>query len=328
MRKTLAFVLTAAAAMLLLGSCGEETESEATESPTSITAITIESSQPVTTEDEDIPEMDYATASRIGLLTSSYFSEDGRGFLRTDDDLAEADLSGMADTVVSSDAVTSITAYTDDNLTGISANNSFTLSFMMATENSVLADEITNSGIEQADELIERYCTRNSMDAIVVDTTITVVVVVPGNIDYYVNLSDGVFSVQRNYETNNPVYTEEPSTSTETTAEVPSEEPAATVSTSTEPAVSESAQPSASESEEPAATDGNGYTYKDTTGVMYATADVNVRNEPDIDGERLGTLDEGEKVTVTGICNETGWYRITYDGSVGYVSNDYLTSEN
>ncbi|MCD8211570.1 MAG: SH3 domain-containing protein [Oscillospiraceae bacterium] len=321
MRKTLAFVLTAAAAMLLLGGCGEETESEATDSPTAITAITVEPSQPVSTDNGEIPEMDYATASRIGLLTSIYYSEDGRGFLRTDDDLAETDLSGMADTVESSDAVTSITAYTADNLNGISANNSFTLSFMMATENDILADEIANSGVEQADELIEKYCTWNSMDAIVVDTTITVVVVVPGNIDYYVNLKDGVFSVERNYETNNPVFTEEPSPSTEV-----SEEPAA--STSAEPAASESAQPSASESEAPAATDGNGYTYKDTTGVMYTTADVNVRNEPDIDGERLGTLDQGEKVTVTGICNETGWYRITYNGSVGYVSNDYLTSEN
>lgn len=42
---------------------------------------------------------------------------------------------------------------------------------------------------------------------------------------------------------------------------------------------------------------------------------------------KLGKLAADDEVTVTGKCNETGWYRIVYKGSVGYVSNKYLTSE-
>ena len=60
---------------------------------------------------------------------------------------------------------------------------------------------------------------------------------------------------------------------------------------------------------------------------MYAKSSVNVRDLPSSDGEKLGKLSEGAEVKVTGQCNETKWYRIEYDGKVGYVSNKYLTTE-
>ena len=66
------------------------------------------------------------------------------------------------------------------------------------------------------------------------------------------------------------------------------------------------------------------YTYTDMNKTMYAKSSVNVRDLPSTDGNKLGGLSSGQTVTVTGKCNETGWYRIDYNGSVAYVSNSYL----
>lgn len=66
------------------------------------------------------------------------------------------------------------------------------------------------------------------------------------------------------------------------------------------------------------------YTYTDMNKTMYAKSSVNVRDLPSTDGNKLGALSSGQAVTVTGKCNETGWYRIDYNGSVAYVSNSYL----
>ena len=75
--------------------------------------------------------------------------------------------------------------------------------------------------------------------------------------------------------------------------------------------------------EEPAVT----YTYAELSQTMYAKQDVNVRDIPSADGNKVDGLSFAEAVTVTGKCNETGWYRITYGGKTAYVSNHYLVSE-
>ncbi|MCD8119325.1 MAG: SH3 domain-containing protein [Lachnospiraceae bacterium] len=75
------------------------------------------------------------------------------------------------------------------------------------------------------------------------------------------------------------------------------------------------------------AVDANGYTYtmiSDT--IMYVKQQVNVRSIPSKEADKLGSLSAGTPVTVTGQCNETGWYRIAFNGGTGYVSNNYLTS--
>ncbi len=66
------------------------------------------------------------------------------------------------------------------------------------------------------------------------------------------------------------------------------------------------------------------YTYTDLTATKYVKSSVNVRSLPCTDGEKMGGLSTGNEVTVTGQCNETGWYRINYNGSTAYVSNSYL----
>lgn len=66
------------------------------------------------------------------------------------------------------------------------------------------------------------------------------------------------------------------------------------------------------------------YTYTDMDATKYAKSAVNVRNMPTTDGEKLGGLSTNNEVKVTGQCNETGWYRIEYNGNVAYVSDSYL----
>ena len=66
------------------------------------------------------------------------------------------------------------------------------------------------------------------------------------------------------------------------------------------------------------------YTYKEFNKTMYAKSSVNVRDLPSTGGNKLGALSKAQEVSVTGQCNETNWYRITYNGHVAYVSNNYL----
>ena len=69
------------------------------------------------------------------------------------------------------------------------------------------------------------------------------------------------------------------------------------------------------------------YTYTDISATMYATQTVNVRNLPNTDGEKVGSLSTNQEIAVTGQCNETGWYMFDYNGQTAFVSNSYLSTE-
>lgn len=71
------------------------------------------------------------------------------------------------------------------------------------------------------------------------------------------------------------------------------------------------------------------YTFEEyeTPKTMYAKASVNVRDIPEKTGNKLGGLSTNQEVIVLGKCNETGWYKIEYKNSIGYVSNNYLVNE-
>ena len=60
------------------------------------------------------------------------------------------------------------------------------------------------------------------------------------------------------------------------------------------------------------------------TATMYAQQTVNVRDLPDTKGNKLGGLSTNDEITITGQCNETGWYRFDYNGSVAYISDKYV----
>ena len=69
------------------------------------------------------------------------------------------------------------------------------------------------------------------------------------------------------------------------------------------------------------------YSYTEMSVAMYVVKAVNVRDMPSVDGQKIGSLKAAQEVAVTGQCNETSWYRIDYNGQVGYVSNNYIAAE-
>lgn len=80
--------------------------------------------------------------------------------------------------------------------------------------------------------------------------------------------------------------------------------------------------------EEPAAEEPSSpYSYTELSQTMYAQSTVNVRDLPEQTGAKLGSLTTNQEVTVTGQCNETGWYKISYNGGEAYVSDSYLGTE-
>ena len=85
---------------------------------------------------------------------------------------------------------------------------------------------------------------------------------------------------------------------------------------------SEKTQPEAVATPEPVTTE------KCTEKVMWATGTVNVRENGSTSYKKVGSLKAGEQVTVTG-TDSTGWYEIRLqDGTVGHVSDKYLTEDD
>lgn len=128
---------------------------------------------------------------------------------------------------------------------------------------------------------------------------------------------------------------EETVESTESEASVPEEELSTemTMESETESAVPETTE-TVTETVEPVADSAAievktvaAYTYTDLNKTMYAKSTVNVRSLPSTDGDKLGSLSKNQEVTVTGQCNETGWYRIKFNNSEACVSNKYLSDE-
>ena len=126
-------------------------------------------------------------------------------------------------------------------------------------------------------------------------------------------------------EESEPEATAEPDaiTEPEATAEpAVTTEPAGTADTqeaadATEPTAAEAAATATPEAEPAAVV----YTYTDMNQTMWAKSSVNVRDLPSTDGNKVGSLKGGQEVTVTGRCNETGWYRLD---NGNFVSGNYL----
>lgn len=123
---------------------------------------------------------------------------------------------------------------------------------------------------------------------------------------------------------------------TEKPAAEPTEAPAKTVDegSATEPveSVAVTAEPDTKPSAEPVAASAGaaaeaGYTCTEMTQTMYAKSAVNVRDLPSTDGKKIGSLKASQEITVTGKCDQTGWYRFDLNGTTGYVSDKYIVSE-
>lgn len=70
-----------------------------------------------------------------------------------------------------------------------------------------------------------------------------------------------------------------------------------------------------------------GYTYSELNQTMYAKSAVNVRDLPSTDGKKIGSLKASQEITITGKCDQTGWYRFDWNNTTGYVSDKYIVSE-
>lgn len=123
---------------------------------------------------------------------------------------------------------------------------------------------------------------------------------------------------------------------TEKPAAEPTEAPAKTVDegSATEPVepVAVTAEPDTKPSAEPVAASAGaaaeaGYTCTEMTQTMYAKSAVNVRDLPSTDGKKIGSLKASQEITVTGKCDQTGWYRFDWNNTTGYVSDRYIVSE-
>ena len=123
---------------------------------------------------------------------------------------------------------------------------------------------------------------------------------------------------------------------TEKPAAEPTEAPAKTVDdgSATEPVepVAVTAEPDTKPSAEPVAASAGaaaeaGYTCTEMTQTMYAKSAVNVRDLPSTDGKKIGSLKASQEITVTGKCDQTGWYRFDWNNTTGYVSDKYIVSE-
>lgn len=70
-----------------------------------------------------------------------------------------------------------------------------------------------------------------------------------------------------------------------------------------------------------------GYTYSEFNQTMYAKSAVNIRDLPSTDGKKIGSLKASQEITITGKCDQTGWYRFDWNNTTGYVSDKYIVSE-
>lgn len=78
---------------------------------------------------------------------------------------------------------------------------------------------------------------------------------------------------------------------------------------------------------EPVSAADTGYTYSELNQTMYAKSAVNVRDLPSTDGKKIGSLKASQEITVTGKCDQTGWYRFDLKGTTAYASDKYIVSE-
>lgn len=109
----------------------------------------------------------------------------------------------------------------------------------------------------------------------------------------------------------------------------PTEAPTESETAPTETAPVESPVPTVEPTAEPVETTAvsTGYTYSELNQTMYAKSTVNVRDLPNTDGKKIGSLKASQEITVTGKCDQTGWYRFELNNTTGYVSDKYIVSE-
>lgn len=69
------------------------------------------------------------------------------------------------------------------------------------------------------------------------------------------------------------------------------------------------------------------FTTDDADMILYACKNVNVRSLPDTGSKRIGALNIGDEVHVSGSVDGK-WYRFEFEGETAYVSSSYLITKD
>ena len=67
------------------------------------------------------------------------------------------------------------------------------------------------------------------------------------------------------------------------------------------------------------------YAYDVQGGTVTTSSSVNIRQEATTESESMGKLSDGTRVAI--LDEVEGWFKIAYDGEVGYMSTDYVESQ-
>lgn len=78
---------------------------------------------------------------------------------------------------------------------------------------------------------------------------------------------------------------------------------------------------------QPETTTVNKWTITDMNKKMYSHAALRVRSGPDTSYEVVGSYMVNDEIIITGKCEETGWYRVNYNGLTAYASSTYMGEE-
>ena len=69
----------------------------------------------------------------------------------------------------------------------------------------------------------------------------------------------------------------------------------------------------------------NKITFTEKREVVYASTDVNVRTEPNVNSEKMGVLVKGNSIVRTAI-GSNGWDKVEYNNKEAYISHNYLST--
>ena len=61
-----------------------------------------------------------------------------------------------------------------------------------------------------------------------------------------------------------------------------------------------------------------------TAATLYASDNVNIRQEPSTEAEILGSLSTGDQISVVGETSQ--WFKVNVNGNIGYISKEFLVS--
>ena len=67
------------------------------------------------------------------------------------------------------------------------------------------------------------------------------------------------------------------------------------------------------------------YAYDVQGGTVTTSSAVNFREEANVESECLDKLYDGARVAI--LDKQDGWYKVAFDGTVGYMSADYIASQ-